>query len=187
MEWTIILILSLLIVIQPFVLLYFIRKRKVDSPLELNGNSSSEMDLIIEYEKVDNGLPKKSSQSLILDLEDLDPIVSERTREKKKPRATIAKSDLNFRKQLAKKYPILTQRELNLCIHYRNGLTSRQISMMENMSYGSIRVYKTKIRQKLNLEMELEDFLGAKGLDNRRVSKHSKDVSNPPLEVVSHN
>lgn len=103
MEWTIILILSLLIVIQPFVLLYFIRQRKVDTPFELNGNSSSEMDLIIEYEKVDNGLPQKSSQSLILDLEDLDPIVSERTREKKKPRATIGKSDLNFRKQLAKK------------------------------------------------------------------------------------
>ncbi|MDR3023084.1 LuxR C-terminal-related transcriptional regulator [Chryseobacterium sp.] len=58
-------------------------------------------------------------------------------------------------------YPSLTNKELKLCTYFRMDLSSKEISSLENTTMGTVRVYKTKIKTKLELDKEsdLLDFL----------------------------
>ncbi|HBV17362.1 LuxR C-terminal-related transcriptional regulator [Chryseobacterium carnipullorum] len=53
--------------------------------------------------------------------------------------------------KLSKQYPSLTNRELKLCNYFLINLSAKEISSLEGISEGTIRVYKTKIRRKLNI------------------------------------
>lgn len=67
----------------------------------------------------------------------------------------------DFMDKLANKYPLLTKRELKLCMYFRLDLSSKEISLIENIADGTIRVYKTKIKSKIGLEKDenLSSFL----------------------------
>ncbi|MGV3609894.1 MAG: tetratricopeptide repeat protein [Fluviicola sp.] len=73
-------------------------------------------------------------------------------------------SDLEFkfcRQKLKEKHPELTEQEINLCSYFRLNLSSKEISQITNMTSGTIRVYKTKIKAKIGLDADsnLNDYL----------------------------
>lgn len=68
-----------------------------------------------------------------------------------------------FLEKLAAKYPDLTKKELGLCTYFRMKLSSKEISSLEDTTTGTVRVYKTKIKNKLGLgrEEDLTAFLNS--------------------------
>lgn len=67
----------------------------------------------------------------------------------------------NFVKKLSEEYPQLSAQELQLCVYFRLNLNAKEISMLEKISDGTVRVYKSKIKAKMGLEKDtnLEDTL----------------------------
>ena len=67
----------------------------------------------------------------------------------------------SFIKKLSISFPNLTKQELNLCTYFKVGLYAKEIGILENISADTARVYKSKIRSKMNLskEQDLMDFL----------------------------
>lgn len=57
-----------------------------------------------------------------------------------------------FMESLARKFPALTRQELKMCVYFKLNLSSKEISLLENIAEGSARVYKTKIKTKLGLD-----------------------------------
>ena len=43
------------------------------------------------------------------------------------------------------------RQKIKLCSYFRLGLNSKEISSIANLTSGTVRVYKVKIKQKLNL------------------------------------
>ncbi|WP_223609606.1 hypothetical protein [Chryseobacterium sp. OSA05B] len=68
-----------------------------------------------------------------------------------------------FINKLSKSYPTLTNKELKLCTYFRINLSSKEIATLEDTTTGTVRVYKTKIRTKIDLpkEQDLGDFLSS--------------------------
>lgn len=66
-----------------------------------------------------------------------------------------------FMKKLSKIFPTLSAQELKLCVYFKLNLAAKEISLIENFTVGSIRVYKAKVKAKLGLEKEnnLSEFL----------------------------
>lgn len=60
----------------------------------------------------------------------------------------------NFIKKLSEKYPLLSEQELQLCVYFRLNLSAKEISMLEKITDGSVRVYKSKIKSKMNIPKE---------------------------------
>ena len=71
------------------------------------------------------------------------------------------KENKNFVKKLSEEYPQLSIQELQLCVYFRLNLNAKEISMLEKISDGTVRVYKSKIKAKMGLEKDtnLEDIL----------------------------
>lgn len=61
-----------------------------------------------------------------------------------------------FIKKLSALFPDLSDNELKLCVYYRLNLSSKEISLLKNITPGSVRVYKTKIKTKIGLSKEEE-------------------------------
>ncbi len=57
-----------------------------------------------------------------------------------------------FMKNLSQKFPQLTQQELKFCAYIKLNLSAKEISLLENITEGSVRVYKTRIKVKLGLQ-----------------------------------
>lgn len=59
------------------------------------------------------------------------------------------------------KFPQLTDLEIRLCNYYHLKISSKEISVLENLSEGTIRVYRNKIKKKMGLspETDLYEFL----------------------------
>ncbi|SIQ69515.1 hypothetical protein SAMN05880574_12134 [Chryseobacterium sp. RU37D] len=78
-----------------------------------------------------------------------------------KPTNEITTENEQFIEYLSEKYPSLSESELKLCIYFRMSLNSKEISLLENITPGSVRVYKTKIKTKIGLEkdQDLNSFL----------------------------
>lgn len=55
---------------------------------------------------------------------------------------------------LSRKFPVLTEPELKLCVYFRLNLSAKEISLLENFTVGSVRVYKTRIKSKMGLGRE---------------------------------
>ncbi|NIF05426.1 hypothetical protein F3J23_08215 [Chryseobacterium sp. Tr-659] len=66
-----------------------------------------------------------------------------------------------FIENLTKRCENLTKTELRLCSYFRMDLSAKEISAIENTSPGTIRVHKTKIKNKLNVPktQNLSSFL----------------------------
>lgn len=66
-----------------------------------------------------------------------------------------------FMERLSDQFPILTSQELKLCVYFKLNLAAKEISLLENFTVGSIRVYKAKVKAKLGLDKEndLGEFL----------------------------
>lgn len=66
-----------------------------------------------------------------------------------------------FVHNLSEKFPALTKHELKFCVYYKLGLSSKEISVLENITEGSARVYKNRIKTKMNIgkESDLNDYL----------------------------
>ncbi|MES2588894.1 MAG: hypothetical protein V4622_07935 [Bacteroidota bacterium] len=62
---------------------------------------------------------------------------------------------------LKEKHPILSEQERSFCTYFRMNLNSKEIASLCNMTSGTIRVYKTKIKTKIGLENEqnLNEYL----------------------------
>ncbi|MBL1220630.1 hypothetical protein JET18_07255 [Chryseobacterium sp. L7] len=67
-----------------------------------------------------------------------------------------------FLSRLEQLCPDLTNRELKLCTYFRMDLSSKEISVLEDTTTATVRVYKTRIKSKLGLARpdNLSTFLG---------------------------
>ncbi|AZA53535.1 helix-turn-helix transcriptional regulator [Chryseobacterium sp. G0201] len=61
-----------------------------------------------------------------------------------------------FMHSISEKFPFLTAHELKLCVYFRLNLSSKEVSLLENITPGSVRVYKTKIKYKIGLDKETD-------------------------------
>ena len=68
--------------------------------------------------------------------------------------STIEQENTDLIEKIHVKFPILNKLECQLCSYFRLGLNSKEISSITNLTPGTIRVYKVKIKQKLNLTEE---------------------------------
>ncbi|WP_139166206.1 hypothetical protein [Chryseobacterium soldanellicola] len=59
-----------------------------------------------------------------------------------------------FMEKLSNRFSTLTDHELKLCVLYRLNLSSKEVSLLENVTPGSARVYKSKIKSKMKLDKE---------------------------------
>lgn len=66
-----------------------------------------------------------------------------------------------FSRKLLEICPELTSKELKLCLYFRLNISTKEISILLNSTDGTIRVYKTKIKNKLKLSKDddLTSFL----------------------------
>lgn len=67
---------------------------------------------------------------------------------------TIEQENTDLIEKIQLKFPFLNKLECQLCSYFRLGLNSKEISSITNLTSGTIRVYKVKIKQKLNLSEE---------------------------------
>jgi DNA-binding NarL/FixJ family response regulator len=75
--------------------------------------------------------------------------------------STIEQENTDLIEEIHIKFPFLNKLECQLCSYFRLGLNSKEISSITNLTPGTIRVYKVKIKQKLNLneDQNLNEFL----------------------------
>lgn len=68
---------------------------------------------------------------------------------------------INVKENLLNLFPNLTEQEVMLCTYIINGISTSEISLMLNLSNGTVRVYKNKLKTKLNVpsEMSLRQYL----------------------------
>ena len=66
-----------------------------------------------------------------------------------------------FQKALEQFHPELSYQERILCSYFRLHLSSKEISVIEGITNGTVRVYKNKIKHKigLNTEESLNEYL----------------------------
>lgn len=66
-----------------------------------------------------------------------------------------------LQEKLSTLFPHLTTQELKLCVYFRLNLSSKEIAILEKISDGSVRVYKSKLKTKLGLKKDdnLEHYL----------------------------
>lgn len=126
------------------------------------------LNLKMETEKAFLEHVKKAKKSKNTDIEqtltDLFFQVNNLIQIDKKNFDLISESSLENRQlveKLSSGFPALTKQELKFCVYYKLELTSKEISLLENVTEGSARVYKTKIKAKMNLgkDVDLNEFL----------------------------
>lgn len=66
-----------------------------------------------------------------------------------------------FLEQLSVKFPFLTTQEKKFCIYFKLGLSSKEISLLEGVTEGTVRVYKTRIKNKMGIDNDLFTFLNS--------------------------
>ena len=137
-------------------------KEKVISDLrtKLDLKKSVEDELIKtihEVESKENFDSKDLLNDLKLKLQNLSEI-------DKKPtvkNSTVLDDNGLFQKALEQFHPELSYQERILCTYFRLHLSLKEISVIEGVTNGTVRVYKNKIKQKmgLNAEESLNEYL----------------------------
>lgn len=63
--------------------------------------------------------------------------------------------------KIAERHPSLSTNELQYCVYFSKKLSSKEIAIIENITPASVRVFKNRIKNKLNLDANtnLEDYL----------------------------
>lgn len=96
----------------------------------------------VDTEEVLRDLQLKMNNLIMIDKKNND-LINESSNENRK-----------FIENLSQRYPGLTDQELQLCVYFKLDLTAKEVSLLEKLTVGSIRVYKTKIKTKLGLGKE---------------------------------
>lgn len=181
--------LIIVIFVATYILLY--NKRKKDKQLFVSKNLISEQqkklmeqDLLIKNEKIKNlhlnlNL-KQETEKVFLDkikkvrksdAENAEQVLRELYFDMNNligiDKKSIGFSDESsaenkqFIKLLSDKYPFLNEQELQFCVYFRLDLSAKEISVLEKITDGSVRVYKSKIKSKLGLKKDesLIEFL----------------------------
>lgn len=61
-----------------------------------------------------------------------------------------------FMQKLSDKFPVLKDQELQLCVYFKLNLSSKEISLLENIKDVTVRVYKTNIKSKMKLDKDTD-------------------------------
>lgn len=181
--------LIVVIFVTTYILLY--NKRKKDKQLYISKNLISdqqkrlmEQDLLIKNEKIKNlhlnlNL-KQETEKVFLDkikkvrksdAENVEQVLRELYFDMNNL-IGIDKKSIGFSEEsstenkqfitlLSEKYPFLNEQELQFCVYFRLDLSAKEISVLEKITDGSVRVYKSKIKSKLGLKKDesLVEFL----------------------------
>jgi len=59
-----------------------------------------------------------------------------------------------FITKLSKMYPILTQKDIKLCVYLRMNMSSKEIAPLLNISFRGVELHRYRLRKKLNLTQE---------------------------------
>ena len=71
----------------------------------------------------------------------------------------IFESNLNqihneFIINLSKKYPLLTSKDIKLCIYLKMNLSSKEIAPLMNISFRGVELHRYRLRKKLGISQE---------------------------------
>ncbi|MDR6919566.1 hypothetical protein [Chryseobacterium sp. 2987] len=124
---------------------------------ERNKNMRLNLNLKIETEKAFLYNLKRTRMSKNIEteeiLKDLYIQINNLIRIDKKNYDFIGESSFEnnlFMTNLSKKFPLLSTKELKLCVYFKLNLSSKEISVLEDITEGSVRVFKARINSKVN-------------------------------------
>lgn len=126
--------------------------------LELKKSFEDELiKTIFEVETKDNFDSKVLLNDLKLKLQNLNEIDKKQIVKS----STVLDDKGLFQKALEQFHPELNYQERTLCTYFRLHLSSKEISVIEGITHGTVRVYKNKIKHKigLNSEESLNEYL----------------------------
>ncbi len=63
----------------------------------------------------------------------------------------LLQSNEEFVQRLSKKYPILTSKDIKLCIYLKMNLSSKEIAPLMNISFRGVELHRYRLRKKLGL------------------------------------
>ncbi|NBR13762.1 MAG: hypothetical protein EBU01_04170 [Crocinitomicaceae bacterium] len=121
--------------------------------LVLNMKTDSEKALIekIKEYKKDNSL---NAEQILVDFQmQLNNLIQIDLKNTSVTKNTKGETDVFFDK-VKSLHPALSSHDLNLCSYIRLKLNSKEISLITGITPGSVRVYKTKLKNKLGLKNE---------------------------------
>jgi hypothetical protein len=129
-------------------------KSAQDALFELNNKLNFKIDAeqtIVEKIRDHRNMSPKEIESLIKEIqsqfgetEEKESVINENIQDEKD----------SFFEKLKSKHPELSPQDLNLCSYVRLQLNSKEISLISGITPGSVRVYKTKLKNKLGLKYE---------------------------------
>jgi len=66
----------------------------------------------------------------------------------------LLQSNEEFVQRLSKKYPILTSKDIKLCIYLKMNLSSKEIAPLMNISFRGVELHRYRLRKKLGLNAD---------------------------------
>jgi tetratricopeptide (TPR) repeat protein/DNA-binding CsgD family transcriptional regulator len=140
-----------------------LKQEKITSlALNLNLKKETERAFLLKLKEI----RRKKSSDIESIVKELQMNVTNLLQIDSKHRIDHAESELEntrFFKKIKDKHPDVSEQELMLCSYFRLNLNSKEIAQLTNMTSGTIRVYKTKLKSKLGLDSEqnLESYLAS--------------------------
>ncbi|NIF06806.1 tetratricopeptide repeat protein [Chryseobacterium sp. Tr-659] len=67
-----------------------------------------------------------------------------------------SKENKLFLDKLSTRFPFLTQQDKKFCVYFKLNLSSKEVSLLENIKDASARVYKTRIKTKMGLDRDTD-------------------------------
>lgn len=116
---------------------------------------------VLVLEKLEQQISKSGMNSFLMDLKN-DIQLLHKLDFGKKIEDSQLKSEVSYLENiLADKFDELNAKEIKLCAYFRLGFNTKEISVIEGIDLNEVRLYKTAIRRKLNIDSKtsLKDFL----------------------------
>ncbi|PIF47640.1 hypothetical protein CLU96_4707 [Chryseobacterium sp. 52] len=180
-----IILLGILIVVIMVIIIYTINnKRRNEKIIAQDHKKIAEQELLLKQEQIKNvnlslNLKNQTEKAFLEKLKkikrnknvDAEEIIKElyfnissllQVGEKNEDFSKDISSETSlFCEKLSNLYPELTKQELNLCVYFKLDLTAKDIGVLVNITPETVRVYKSKIKAKMNLckEQNMTQFL----------------------------
>ena len=116
---------------------------------------------ILVLEKLEQQISKTGMNSFLMDLKN-DIQLLHKLDFGKKIEDSQLRSEVSYLENiLTERFDELDARELKLCAYFRLGFNTKEISVIEGIDLNEVRLFKTAIRRKLNIDAKtsLKDFL----------------------------
>lgn len=116
---------------------------------------------ILVLEKLEQQISKSGMNSFLMDLKN-DIQLLHKLDFGKKIEDSQLRSEVSYLENiLSDRFDELDTRELKLCAYFRLGFNTKEISVIEGIDLNEVRLFKTAIRRKLNIDSKtsLKDFL----------------------------